>query len=84
MFRYGLQHLGKRLFLAQDNTPVVKNYQVPANMHLISECLTASKMNALHHLALQHETLVILFQEIHCTDVGKPVMPGFSLVVSTP
>ena len=36
-------------------------------LQLNIEGLTASKMNILHHLAMQSEALVILLQETHCT-----------------
>ena len=47
------------------------------------EGLTASKMNVLHHLALQSEALVILLQETHCTDAKKLVLPNYQLAGSS-
>ena len=48
-------------------------------LQLNIEILTASKMNVLHHLAVQHEALVILLQETHCTCSEKVKLPGFAL-----
>ena len=45
--------------------------------------LTASKMNALHHLAMQSEALIILLQEIHCADAQKLVLPNYQLAGSS-
>ena len=45
--------------------------------------LTASKMNVLHHLAMQSEALVILLQETHCTDAEKLVLPNYQLAGSS-
>ena len=39
-------------------------------------------MNVLHHLAMQSETLVILLQDIHCTDAEKLVLPNYQLAES--
>ena len=47
------------------------------------EGLTASKMNVLHHLAMQSEALVILLQETHCTDAEKLVLPNYQLAGSS-
>ena len=47
------------------------------------EGLTASKMNVLHHLAMQSEALVILLQETHCTDAEKLVLPNCELARSS-
>ena len=38
----------------------------PTILQLNIEGLTAIKMNGLHHLAVQHEALVILLQETYC------------------
>ena len=46
-------------------------------LQLNIEGLTASKMNVLHHLAMQSEALVILLQETHCTDAEKLVLPNY-------
>ena len=51
-------------------------------LQLNIEGLTASKMNVLHHLAMQSEALVILLQETHCTDVEKLVLPNDQLAGS--
>ena len=52
-------------------------------MQLNIEGLTASKMNVLHHLAVQYEALVILLQETHCNCADKLTIPGFALVGSS-
>ena len=51
----------------------------PTILQLNIEGLTASKMNVLHHLALQSKALVILLQETHCTDAEKLVLPNYQL-----
>ena len=61
----------------------VNKFRRSANLQLNIEGLTASKMNLLHHLAVQYETLVILFQETHCTCADKPATPGFALAGSS-
>ena len=40
-------------------------------------------MNVLHYLALLSEALVILLQEIHCTDAEKLVFPSYQLAGSS-
>ena len=40
-------------------------------------------MNVLHHPAMQSEALVILLQEIHCTDAEKLVLPNYQLAGSS-
>ena len=52
-------------------------------LQLNIEGLTASKMNILHHLAMQSESLVILLQETHCTDAEKLVLPNYQLAESS-
>ena len=52
-------------------------------LQLNIEGLTASKMNVLHHLAMQSEALVILLQETHCTDAEKLVLPNYQLAGSS-
>ena len=52
-------------------------------LQLNIEGLTASKMNVLHHLAMQSEALVILLQETHCTDAEKLVLPHYQLAGSS-
>ena len=42
----------------------------------------ASKMNALHHLPLQFEALIILLQETHCNDAEMSVLPNYQLAGS--
>ena len=63
---------------------IANKFRRPTNLQLNIEGLTTSKMNVLHHLAMQSEALVILLQETHCTDAEKLVLPnhklaGFSL-----
>ena len=55
----------------------------PTILQLNIEGLTASKMNVLHHLAMQSEALVILLQETHCTDAEKLVLPNYQLAGSS-
>ena len=55
----------------------------PTILQLNIEGLTASKMNILHHLAMQSEALVILLQETHCTDAEKLVLPNYRLAESS-
>ena len=58
-------------------------FQRPAILKLNIEGLAASKMNVLHHLAVQYEALVILLQETHCTCADKLTIPGFTLAGSS-
>ena len=55
----------------------------PTILQLNIKGLTASKMNVFHHLAMQSEALVILLQEIHCTDAEKLVLPNYQLAGSS-
>ena len=48
-------------------------------LQLNIEDLTASKMNVLHYLALQFETLVFLLKVTDCTNAEKLELPGFPL-----
>ena len=57
--------------------------QRPTIPQLNIEGLTASKMNVLHHLAMQSEALIILLQETHCTDAEKLVPPNYQLAGSS-
>ena len=62
---------------------IVKKFRRPKSiLQLNFEDLTASKMNVLHHFALQSEALVILLQETHCTDAEKLVRPSYQLAGS--
>ena len=56
----------------------VNKFRRPAVLQLNIEDLTASKMNVLHHLAVQYEALIILLQKTHCTCVDKLTIPGFA------
>ena len=58
-----------------------KHYQSILQLNI--EGLFASKMNVLHHLAMQSEALVILLQETHCTDAEKLVLPNYQLAGSS-
>ena len=63
---------------------MVNTFQRPTILQLNIEGLTASKMNVLHYVAVQHEFLVILLQETHCTSSKKLKLSifaqaGFSL-----
>ena len=61
----------------------VNKLRRPEVLQLNIKGLTASKMNALHHLALQYEALVILLQETHCACAHKLTIPGFALAGSS-
>ena len=62
---------------------IAKKFRRPTILQLNIEGLTASKMNVLHHLAMQSEALVILLQETHCTDAEKLVFPNYQLAGSS-
>ena len=62
---------------------IANKFQKPTILQLNIEGLTASKMNVLHHLAMQSEALVILLQETHCTDAEKLVVPNHQLAGSS-
>ena len=57
----------------------IKKFRGPSILQLNIEGLTASKMNVLHHLAIQLEALVILLQETHCISTEKPVLSNYQL-----
>ena len=57
---------------------IVNKFRKPAVLQLNIEGLTTSKINVLHHLAVQYETLVILLWETHCTCEDKLTIPGFA------
>ena len=61
----------------------VNKFQRPAILQLNIEGLTASKMNAFLHLAVQYKTLAILLRETHCTCADKLTIPGFTLAGSS-
>ena len=58
---------------------IANKFQRPTILQLNIEGVTASRMNVLHHLAMQSEALVILLQETHCTDAEKLVLPNYQL-----
>ena len=60
-----------------------KKFSRPIILQLNIEDLTASKMNVLHHFAMQSEALVIFLQETHCTDAEKLVLPNYQLAGSS-
>ena len=62
---------------------IANKFRRPTILQLNIEGLTASKMNVLHHLAMQSEALVILLQETHCTDAEKLVLPHYQLAGSS-
>ena len=62
---------------------IANKFRRPTIFQLNIGGLTASKMNVLHHLAMQSEVLVILLQETHCTDAEKLVLPNYQLAGSS-
>ena len=58
---------------------IANKFRRPTNLQMNIEGLTTSKMNVLHHLAMQSEVLVIILQETHCTDTEKLVLPNYQL-----
>ena len=58
---------------------IANKFRRPTILQLDIEGLIASKMNVLHHLAMQFEALVILLQETQCTDAEKLVLPNYQL-----
>ena len=61
----------------------VNKFRKPAVLKVNMEGLAASKMNVLHHLAVQYQALVILLQKSHCTRADKLTIPGFTLAGSS-
>ena len=86
MFSKGLL-LGKRLFQDGAMCPCQgipsTSSERPAVLKLNIEGLAASKINVLHHLAVQYQALVILLQKTHCTCADKLTIPGFALAGSS-
>ena len=62
---------------------IANKFRRPTILQLNIEGLTASKMNVLHHLAMQSEALVILLRETHCTDAEKLVLLNYQLAGSS-
>ena len=62
---------------------IANKFRGPTILQLNIEGFTASKMNVLHHLAMQSEALVILLQETHCTDAENLVLPNYQLAGSS-
>ena len=58
---------------------IANKFQRPTILQLNIKGLTGSKMNVLHHLAMQSEALVILLQETHCTDAEKLLLSNYQL-----
>ena len=61
----------------------VNKFRKPAVLLLNIKGFAASKMNVLHHFAVQYEALVILLQETHCTCADKLTILGFALAGSS-
>ena len=61
-------------FSGQDNAWKKLPFQSTLPKSSEDPLFTASKMNTLHYLALQSETLVILLQDTHYTDAEKLVL----------
>ena len=62
---------------------IANKFRRPTILQLNIEGLNASKMNILHHLAMQSEALFIRLQETHCTDAQKLVLPNYQLAGSS-
>ena len=62
---------------------IANKFRRPTILQLNIEGLNSSKMNVLHHLAMQSEALVILLKETHCTDAEKLVLPNYQLAGSS-
>ena len=62
---------------------IANKFRRPIILQLNIKDLPASKMNVLHHLAMQSEALVILLQETHCIDAEKLVLPNYQLAGSS-
>ena len=58
---------------------IANKFRRPTILQLNIEGLSASKMNVLHHLAMQSEALVIILQETHCTDAEKLLLLNYQL-----
>ena len=75
----------QRSFSGRDNVRIklpfsghiASKFRRPTILQLNIEGLTESKINVLHHLAMQSEALVILLQETHCTNAEKLVLPNY-------
>ena len=83
-----LKHTTRQtLFSGRGNVPLsghtANKFRRPAVLQLNIEGFTSSKMNVLHHLAVQYEALVILFHETHCTWADKLTVPCFALAGSS-
>ena len=62
---------------------IANNLRKPTILQLNIEGINASKMNVLHHLAMQSDALLILLLETHCTDAEKLVLPNYQLAGSS-
>ena len=58
---------------------IVNTFRNPTILQLNTEGLTASKMNVLHHLAVEHKAFVFVVPETHCTAAEKLILPSFAL-----
>ena len=70
---------GKSIPFQTDCQQVPKNHYSSADI----KGLTTSKINVLHHLAMQSGSLVILLQKTHCTDAEKLVLSNCQLAGSS-
>ena len=62
---------------------ISNKFRRPTIFQLNVEGLIASKINVLHHLAMQSKALVILLQETYYTDAEKLVHPNYKLTGSS-
>ena len=62
---------------------IANKFRRPTILQLNIEGLVVSKMNVLHHLAMQSEAVVILLQEVHYTDAEKLVLSNYQLAGSS-
>ena len=77
----------KTPFSGQGDVPLsgytINKFRKPTVLKLNIEGLIASKMNILHHLAVQYQALVVLLQKSHCTSADKLTIPSFTLAGSS-
>ena len=57
---------------------IVKTFRRPTILQLNFKGRAARKMNFFHHLAVQHDPLVILPQETHCTSAKTLIILSFA------
>ena len=81
MFSQGIP-LGKRPFQRGAMCPCQETPSASSEgqqFYLNIKGLTASKMNVLHHFAVQYEAFVILLEETQCTRADKLAIPDFAV-----